>query len=119
MARLDDLIEHVGDIALRKELQAALTQIKRQQRFGLVFEEHIPEVTALTGVPVRVGSLVQRRKDLEGGALFRVASLNGKGAELEPTDEHEQPREGTHERLPVSDLLVVKRSLGSLLQAKR
>jgi len=109
LARLDDLIERIDDAALRKELQAAVLQLKRQQRFGLVFEEHIPETTALAGVPVRVGSLVQRRRDLEGGALFRVASLNGQGAELEPTDEREQPRAGERERLPASELLVVKR----------
>jgi len=109
MAKLDDLIERVPEAALRKELEAAAAQLKRRQRFGLVFEEHIPETTALADVPIRVGSLVQRRRDLEGGTLFRVVTIKSGTAELEPSDEREQPRTGERERLPLSELLVVKR----------
>lgn len=109
MAKLEDLIGRVPDAALRRELEAAAAQVKRRQRFGLVFEEHIPETTALTGVPVRPGALVQRRKDLEGEALFRVTAVTGKTAEVEPTDERERPRAGERERIPISELLVVKR----------
>lgn len=109
MARLDDLIEHVPDKALRKELQSAVATLKRGQKFGLVFEEHIPETTTLTGIPVRVGSLVQRRESLEGGAIYRVVSIAKGTAELELTDDRERVHEGEHERLPVKDLLVLKR----------
>jgi adenine-specific DNA-methyltransferase len=109
LARIDDLIEHVADTALRKELQSAVAEIKRRRQFGLVFEEHIPETTALADVPIRRGSLVQRRQDLEGGALYRVLAIKDGTAELEPTDEQERPRVGKGERQPVSDLLVVKR----------
>ena len=116
------------DVALRKELESALAQVKRTQRFGLVFEEHIPETTTLTGVPVRVGSMVQHRQDLEGDALYRVVALTSKTAELEPTDERERPVAGERRRVAVADLLVVKRfgepiypllrSLGSLTCGK-
>jgi len=109
LARLDDLIEHVRDTALRKELQSAVAALKRGQKFGLVFEEHIPETTTLTSIPVRVGSLVQRRDATEGGAIYRVASIAKNNAELEPTDERERPRAGERERLPLRDLLVLKR----------
>ena len=109
MAKLEDLIERVPDAALRRELETAAAQVKRRQRFGLVFEEHIPETTALVGVPVRVGSLVQRRREFEGGALFRVRAIAVNVAELEPTNEREEPRAGERERVSVSDLLVVKR----------
>ncbi len=109
MGRIDDLIEHVPDPALREELQRAVGALKREQRFGLVFEEHIPETTTLIGIPVRVGSLVQRRDVLEGGAIYRVASIARNVAEVEPTDERAQPRSGERERIPVRDLLVLKR----------
>jgi adenine-specific DNA-methyltransferase len=109
LARLDDLIERVPDKALRKELLNALAELKRGRRFGLVFEEHIPETTALSGITVRSGMLVQRRQDLEGEALYRVVGINDATAELEPTDESDRPRAGERERAPVSDLLVVKR----------
>ncbi len=109
MAKLEDLIERVPDAALRRELEGAAAQVKRRQRFGLVFEEHIPETTVLAGVPVRVGSLVQRRRDFEGRALFRVNAIADEKAEIEPTTEREEPRTGASERVPVSELLVVKR----------
>lgn len=109
MARINDLLERVTEPALRKELQSAVAQLKKNQQFGLVFEEHIPETTTLYGVPVRPGSLVQRRQALEGNALYRVVAVEKGKATLEPSDERERPRPGAHETVPVSDLLVVKR----------
>jgi adenine-specific DNA-methyltransferase len=79
MARIDDLIAQVADKQLRQRLEAALTDMKRRQRFGLVFEEHIPEMTALFGLPIQVGSIVQRRSDFEGRTLFRVTAINSNG----------------------------------------
>lgn len=108
MARVDDLIAHVDNPALRKDLQRAVAQLKKNRQFGLVFEEHIPETTTIYGVPTRVGSLVQRRKDLEGNALFRVVGIESGRAMLEPTDERQRPRAGKEESLPLSDLLAVK-----------
>ncbi len=54
---------------LRRELQEAIGDFKKRQRFGLVFEEHIPETTAVLGLPIRVGSTVSMRKDPDGGTL--------------------------------------------------
>jgi adenine-specific DNA-methyltransferase len=51
MARLDDLVNEVKDAALRKKLQDAVLDLKRRQRFGLVFEEHVPETSALFDFP--------------------------------------------------------------------
>lgn len=116
------------DESLRKELRNALVQLKRTQRFGLVFEEHIPETTALVNVPIRAGNLVQRRQDLDRGSVYRVTSLAKGTATLEPWDERGRRREGEDERAKVSDLMVVKpfgepvypvlRSLGKLTQGK-
>lgn len=104
MARIDDLITQIADKQLRQRLESALADMKRRQRFGLVFEEHIPETTALFGLPIQVGSTVQRRSDLEGRTLFRVAAINGKGKiRLDP--EGGGPEEFEHEK----NLLVVKR----------
>jgi adenine-specific DNA-methyltransferase len=105
MARLDDLIARVGDAALRRELEVALAELKRRQRFGLVFEEHVPETTALYGLPVQVGSLVQRRDDPAAKHLYRVTALAARGgaATVAPHDG------GQAESVPLRDLLVVKR----------
>jgi adenine-specific DNA-methyltransferase len=56
MARIDDLIAQISDKLLRQRLESALSDMKRRQRFGLVFEEHIPETTTLLGFPVYVGA---------------------------------------------------------------
>jgi adenine-specific DNA-methyltransferase len=104
MALLDDLVAQVGDDSLRLHIASALRDLKRRQRFGLVFEEHIPETTALLGLPLTVGSLVQRRSAGNAPALYRVAALDPDGlAAIEPLDG------GTTEQLPVADLMAVKR----------
>jgi adenine-specific DNA-methyltransferase len=85
-------------------LEAALADTKRRQRFGLVYEEHIPEMSALVGLPAQAGSLVQRRDDTSSGTLYRVIEVSpGGDATVEPIDG------GEPAKAPVGDLLVVKR----------
>jgi adenine-specific DNA-methyltransferase len=104
MARIDELVEQVADPVLRQNLRAALGDLKKRQRFGLVFEEHIPETTALFGLPVQPGALVQRRDDLAAKALYRVAALRPRRqAVIEPIGG------GPQEAVPLRALLVVKR----------
>ena len=104
MGRLDDLVAEVKDPSLRKELGRALIEIKRQQRFGLVFEEHVPETTALLGLPIQVGSLVQRR-DSEGSGVCRVTTITGRGTKASLT----RIDDGKQEVVATKDLLVIKR----------
>ncbi len=75
MARIDDLIGLVEDAALRRELQSATAELRRHRRFGLVFEQHIPETTALLGYPLRPGVTVQRRDDPAARHLYRVLNV--------------------------------------------
>jgi adenine-specific DNA-methyltransferase len=85
-------------------LEAALADTKRQQRFGLVFEEHIPEMSALVGLSVQAGSLAQRRDDPSSETLYRVNEVSPLGdATIEPIDG------GEPATVPVDELLVVKR----------
>src|SRR5688572_10036744 len=104
MARIDDLIAQVADKTLRQWLQAALTDMKRRQRFGLVFEEHIPETTSLLRFPVHVGATVQRRRDTSGKQLYQVKSITSRGkATIEPEGG------GPNETASTNELMVVKR----------
>ena len=103
MGRMDDLISEVKDERLRKELRAALSEIKRFQRFGIVFEEHIPETTLLD-LPIQIGSFVQRRDD-EGGRLWRVKSFTNNDTRVSITAVNDTKAE----IVAVKDLLVVKR----------
>jgi len=85
-------------------MASALGILKRRQRFGLVFEEHLPETTVLVGLPIQVGSLVQRRDDLGARTLYRVIDLTAdQQACIVPLDSD------AAESLPLASLLVVKR----------
>lgn len=58
MAAINDLIRQIEDKNLRDRLQQEVERLSKQKKFGLVFEDHIPECTPLYGVAVRKGSLV-------------------------------------------------------------
>ena len=104
MARIDDLITQITDKQLRQRLEAALSDMKRRQRFGLVFEEHVPETTTLLHFPVQVGASVQRRSDKDGKQLYQVKTVTSKGrATIEPEGG------GADETVATTELMVVKR----------
>lgn len=104
MARIDDLITQIADKALRQKVESALADMKRRQRFGLVFEEHIPETSTLLRFPVTPGATVQRRGDVNGSGLYQVRAAAGRGkVAIEPE------AGGAVETAPVTDLVVVKR----------
>lgn len=76
MATIDDLIAQVDDAALRARLKEEADRLRRAQKFGLVFEEHLPELTPIYSAPIRAGSLVAQR----GAALadvWRVLQVTG------------------------------------------
>ncbi|PHJ37371.1 hypothetical protein P378_16580 [Desulforamulus profundi] len=62
MAAINDLIRQIPDAALRERLEQEFARMSKNKKFGLVFEEHIPECTPLYGVPIRIGSTVAKRQ---------------------------------------------------------
>lgn len=55
MAALNELIQKIENPELRAQIQAAADKLVKQKKFGLVFEEHLPECTPLYDIPVRKG----------------------------------------------------------------
>ena len=53
MAAIHDLLAQVQDEALRARLEQEINRLTKQKKFGLVFEEHLPECTPLYDVPVK------------------------------------------------------------------
>ena len=47
MSVIRDLIDRVNDPDLRARLNEVVTRMQKQKKFGLVFEEHLPEATPL------------------------------------------------------------------------
>ncbi|MCR5136526.1 MAG: hypothetical protein K6C12_05455 [Oscillospiraceae bacterium] len=58
MAILDELISQIEDPTLRTRIAAEVEKMAKQKKFGLVFEEHLPECTPLWDIPVKKGSKV-------------------------------------------------------------
>ena len=58
MAAINDLIAQIENAELRARIQAEVDRMNKQKKFGLVFEEHLPECTPLYDIPVKRGALV-------------------------------------------------------------
>ena len=55
MSAIDTLIAQISDPRLRERLTAEWDNAKKEKKFGLVFEEHLPECTPLWDIPVKAG----------------------------------------------------------------
>lgn len=101
MARIDDLLNQISDPKLRSALAESVGAMRRRKKFGLVYEEHLPEFALLAAeAGLAVGSQVMRRKHPEDRAKYAVMSLSkGKAKIVGDAGVHVEP---------VADLLVVK-----------
>lgn len=76
MALLQDLIKQIGDETLRQRIMAEVNKLSRQKKFGLVFEEHLPECTPLYGVKIKNGSKVAQKAG-QMSDIHIVRSIDG------------------------------------------
>ena len=76
MSAISDLIDKIKDPDLRARISEEVARMQKQKKFGLVFEEHLPEATPLYDAAISVGSLVSL-KDKEFKEFFRVKQING------------------------------------------
>ncbi len=68
MARLEDLIKDIADPSLRNQIAGEVGKLKARKKFGLVFEQHLPEVAQLPGLPVKPGAH-------QGGRRMRLLEM--------------------------------------------
>lgn len=88
MAAINDLIAQIDNPELRTRIQAEVDRMNKQKKFGLVFEEHLPECTPLYDVPVKRGSLVAL-KNGKMNEVYRVLKIRGDEAECKKKDADE------------------------------
>ena len=79
MAVLNDLIAQIENPELRRRIEAEVDRLNKQKKFGLVFEEHLPECTPLYDIPVKKGSLTALRAG-KVNEVYRVLEINGEEA---------------------------------------
>ena len=61
MAAINELIAQIEDETLRARITEEVARLSKQKKFGLVFEEHLPECTPLWDIPVKKGSQVAKK----------------------------------------------------------
>ena len=98
-SELDVLLDKVDDPALRADLKRQVELLRAKRRFGLVFEEHLPERVQLLEHTVRRGTRVVLRDKGDDQPREVVNAANGK-ATIRAAD-------GTTKVLAVTDLVVV------------
>lgn len=74
MAKFHDLLARVADDGLRAALQTEYDQMTKHKKFGLVFEEHLPECTPLWGMKIRRGMTVAK-KDGDFNDVLKVQCI--------------------------------------------
>ena len=80
MAAINDLIAQVENPELRARLEQEVARLNKQKKFGLVFEEHMPECTPLYEMPIRRGSHVALRAQQSIQKIYTVLAVNDKSA---------------------------------------
>lgn len=101
MAAIDDLIAQIEDKALRERLRMETSRITKEKKFGLVFEDHLPELTPIYSAKVRRHSKVALR-DGKLSDLWRVLSVRDGEAHCRNIGS------GETREISVDDLVVVR-----------
>ena len=77
MAAINDLISQIQDETLRNTIQEEVSKMAKQKKFGLVFEEHMPESTPLYDMPIKRGCNVMRRDSKDDKSIYVVLKVEG------------------------------------------
>ena len=77
MAAINDLISQIQDETLRNRIQEEVSKMAKQKKFGLVFEEHMPESTPLYDMPIKKGCNVMRRDSKDDKSIYVVLKVEG------------------------------------------
>ena len=100
MATIDHLLDKISNPELRARLQAEIERLQKQKRFGLIFEDHLPEATLLYDVAERRGQKVTL-KDAPLKQKFEVLSIKDGIAQCVSLDDPNESAE-----MEVSDLVA-------------
>ncbi len=100
MAAIHDLLRQITDDNLRERLTEEIKKLEQKKKFGLVFEEHLPECAPLYQLPIRVGSNVARKAGRITD-IYTVLEMDGKEAVCQPLSA------GDPVRMPLQELVTV------------
>ncbi len=112
MSAIHDLIAQISDPRLRERLAVEWANASKEKKFGLVFEDHLPELLPLHAAKPRKGDLVCRRQ----GTLkdvWQIKSLHAGIATCVKPSNEAHPSEPNRDavepvQFSVDELLVVR-----------
>jgi len=107
MAKIENLIAQIPDERLRKEMSVEVRALKKNKKFGLVFEEHLPETVRLPNLTIRPGELVAQKRETSG-QLWRVKKIHKNKATCNSPIEGFGLFENENTEFLISDLVVVR-----------
>ena len=107
MAKIEDLVAQIPDERLKKAIGTEVRELKKNKKFGLVFEEHLPETVRLPKLPVKEGELVAKKRDT-GNDLWRVKTIRKGTATLERAVEGYPLLSDIGVEVPTAELVVVR-----------
>ncbi len=113
MAKIEDLIAQIPDERLRIGIAAEVKALKKTKKFGLVFEDHLPETVRLPRLPVKPGELVSLKREA-GNQLWRVKTIHKNIATCDRAVMGYPATSESNKEFPISDLVVV-RSFGDAI----
>lgn len=100
MAAIDDLINQIPDVGLRERIRREANHLQKNKKFGLVYEEHLPECTPLYDMKVKVSSKVAIR-NTNINEMFIVKNINNEIATCIKLGSQKE------EEIPLSNLICV------------
>lgn len=108
MAAINDLIARIQDPELRLRMEKEVKELTKHKKFGLVFENHVPEMTLLYDYPISRGCKVIRKADddkkLTEDILWEVRRVSRGVATCRHTVT------GEEQQVPCQDLICVARN---------
>lgn len=102
MSAISDLINQIENEELRERIQAEVDKLAKQKKFGLVFEEHLPECTPLYDIPVRRGAKVALKQG-EVNDFYEVLAIDGDQAVCLKKGESEAVKINTDELVTIAE----------------
>jgi len=107
MAKIEDLVARIPDERLRNAVGAEVKALKKTKKFGLVFEEHIPETLRLPRLAVREGEIVALKREAEN-QLWRVKRIHNGIAICDRAVEGYPLAKDSGKEFPTEELVVVR-----------
>lgn len=105
MALIEDLVKEIPDSRLRTQITTELAKLKARKRFGLVFEEHLPEIVQLPNLPPTPGGRIVKKSNPKS-AVYKVLEVLG------PTKIAVVPERGGQTEILLKDDVTVIKQFG-------